>query len=39
VRSHPDDTAAYEQWLFDAFDRYSMDRDKGLRDEIAEQTS
>jgi len=39
VRSHPYDTAAYEQWLLDAFDRYSMDRDKGLRDEIAEQTS
>jgi len=25
--------------LFDAFDRYSMDRDKELRDEISEQTS
>jgi len=39
VRSHPDDTAEYEQWLFDAFDRYSIGRDRDLRDEIAEQTS
>src|SRR6185295_9860523 len=39
VRSNFDDTTAYEQWLFDAFDRYSMDRDKDLRDEISEQTS
>ena len=33
------DTAGYEQWLFDAFDRYSCAHDKDLRDEIAEQTS
>jgi RNA polymerase sigma-B factor len=39
VRSYSDDAAANDQWLLDAFDRYSMQREKELRDEIAEQTS
>src|SRR4029079_10216484 len=31
--------AASHHWVLWPFDRYSMDRDKDLRDEIAEQTS
>ncbi|MEY2583082.1 MAG: polymerase sigma-B factor [Ilumatobacteraceae bacterium] len=35
----PNQSDGDDQWLKDAFDRYLNDRDKALRDEIAERTS
>jgi RNA polymerase sigma-B factor len=39
VNPNPSQSDNDERWLKDAFDRYRTDRDKGLRDEIAERTS